>query len=126
MKLEPTKTSEPSQPEQLKTESWSKKALRNFGVGAVSGSGIGFTTIIIMQFSWIGSAWFGGEYWFFLVIATIEGLLLGIPVGGFGGLILGSIWKHRRAAIIGGFIPVLILALVINWWTSGCAIFAGC
>ena len=30
--------------------------------------------------------------------------IIGLPAGGIGGLIVGSIWKHPRASIVGGII----------------------
>jgi uncharacterized protein YacL len=38
--------------------------------------------------------------------------IIGLPAGGIGGLIVGSIWKHPRASIVGGIIFALILSVI--------------
>lgn len=43
-----------------------------------------------------------------LLVAAI----IGLPAGGIGGLIVGSIWKHPRASIVGGIIFASILSAI--------------
>jgi Fe2+ transport system protein B len=124
MNITPTDTHEPSQGEQSKTESWIRKALKNFGAGAATGSGIAFPIIIMAQISQLGKDWFSDTFFIFFDIVVSP--LVGIPIGGIGGLILGSIWKHRRAAIIGGAFSVLILAPLIYVLFSSCGALGGC
>lgn len=128
MKIEPTETDEQIQPVQPIIEARLKKALRYFGVGTAAGSSIAFTTIIIAQFSVFGTSLFQDiGFLFFLFIAIIGGLFFGIPFGGFGGLILGSIWNYRIAAMIGGSLPMLILAPVIfGLFSRTCVLLGGC
>ena len=39
--------------------------------------------------------------------------IIGLPAGGVGGLIVGNIWKHPRASIVGGIIFALILSVIV-------------
>lgn len=43
----------------------------------------------------------------FLIAALLGSVILGLPAGGIGGLIVGGLWKHKIAAGIGGITLVL-------------------
>lgn len=125
MKIDPTETISSQQGEKPTTESGLMKALKNFGRGALTGIGIIFIAIILTQFYVLGSYWFDGIV-FFPIIAIIGAFVLGLPTGGLGGLILGSIWKSPKAAIVGGAIAALILSPILFELFSSCALLGGC
>jgi magnesium-transporting ATPase (P-type) len=49
------------------------------------------------------------NFLFDLLIAAI----IGLPSGGIGGLLVGSIWRHPRASIVGGIIFAFILLCIV-------------
>jgi len=48
-----------------------------------------------------------------LLFDLLVAAIIGLPAGGIGGLIVGSIWKHPRASIVGGIIFALILSVIV-------------
>jgi hypothetical protein len=77
-----------------------------FKQGAISGGISVLLGIGLYQLPLLGTAPY------LLVAALIGAVVLGLPVGGIGGLIVGSIWKHDKAAIFGGSIIALILLAI--------------
>jgi hypothetical protein len=125
MKLDPTGTISSQQEVKPTIETGFMNALKNFGRGALTGIGLVFIAIILTQFYVLGSYWFDG-FVFFTIIAIIGALVLGLPTSGLGGLILGSIWKSPKAAIVGGAIAALLLSPIIFELFSSCALLGGC
>jgi hypothetical protein len=50
----------------------------------------------------------------FLYLVLFGTFIIGMPVGGIGGLIVGSIWKHDRAPMLGGIIAPLVLITILT------------
>jgi hypothetical protein len=61
----------------------------------------------------------------FLIAAILGGLVVGLPAGGIGGLIVGSLWKHKIAAVIGGIGLALVL-LISAFFLVPCPFLGGC
>lgn len=61
----------------------------------------------------------------FLIAALLGSLLLGLPAGGIGGLIVGSLWKHTIAAVIGG-ITLALVFLISAFFLAPCPFLGGC
>jgi len=61
----------------------------------------------------------------YLIAALLGSIILGLPAGGIGGLIIGSLWKHGRAATIGGIIFALVL-LISAFFLAPCPFLGGC
>jgi hypothetical protein len=78
-------------------------------IGAMAGSATAFCVALVSQIDEVNGSWVIA----FLVLSITWGLLLGIPFGGMGGLILASIWKNKNSAYIGGASAVAMVAL---WW----------
>jgi len=60
-----------------------------------------------------------------LLIALLAGVILGLPSGAIGGLVVGSVWKNNRAPIIGGVVLALVL-LVTIYFLAPCPFYGGC
>jgi hypothetical protein len=61
----------------------------------------------------------------FLIAALLGSLILGLPAGGIGGLIVGRLWKQRIAAVIGGITLALVL-LISAFFLAPCPYLGGC
>jgi len=48
-----------------------------------------------------------------LLVDILFAAIIGLPAGGIDGLIVGNIWKHPRASIVGGIIFALILLVIV-------------
>ena len=105
------------------TKQLTKTAFRNFAMGATTASIVGLILIIISQIVALGEYWSIG---LLLIIAIPGALITGIPTGGIGGVILGSFWKNKRAAIIGGIMAEIIIAPVLFMMFSSCGLLGGC
>ena len=92
------------------TKQLAQIALKKFGMGAATASIVGLILIFFGPIESLGSNW---TIWLFLFIMMPRVLITGIPAGGIGGFILGSIWKYKRAAIIGGIVAEIIVAPVL-------------
>ena len=79
---------------------------KRYGLGAVSGWLSSFLAIGIFQ-TYVFQQFFP----ILLFIAAIAAIGFGALGGGIGGLILGSIWKHTKAPIIGGGVGAILLFL---------------
>ena len=91
----------------ITTKQFAKANVRKMGFGALAGSLVAFTAIIIAQITAMGGFWDFSS----LFLITIPGaLFFGIPAGGIGGMILGNKGKTNKASIIGGIIAGVILA----------------
>jgi hypothetical protein len=96
------------------TKQLAKTTLKNFGAGAAIASIVGLVLVIIKTVSAAAL----GEYYYwtdesFLIIVMSRVLITGIPAGGIGGAILGSTWKHKLAAIIGGIVGEILITPVL-------------
>jgi hypothetical protein len=97
---------------------------RRFGLGAISGWLVVFLAIASFQI-----AVFRPFEPLFLIVAAISATLFGLLPGGIGGLILGSIWEHSKAPVIGGVIAtVLFLGIFLSVYRfdAFCALMGGC
>jgi hypothetical protein len=79
-------------------------------MGAVTASFVGLILIFFGPIESLGSNW---TIWTFLFIVIPRVLITGIPAGGIGGFILGSVWKYKWAAIIGGMVAEIFIAPVL-------------
>jgi hypothetical protein len=61
----------------------------------------------------------------FLLVALLGSLILGLPAGAIGGLITGSLWKHRIAVGLGGISLALVL-LISAFFLAPCPFLGGC
>jgi hypothetical protein len=86
-----------------------KATLINMRNGAIAGSAIAIAVITIVQVIAIGYF----PHWTFLFLAIPGGLFFGITPGGISGLILGKIWKNKKAAFVGGAIAGAITSFCI-------------
>jgi hypothetical protein len=91
----------------LATRHLFKTTLQKIRMGVLTGSAAGFCIAALSQIKDVNGSWVVA----FLVLSIVWGLLLGIPFGGLGGLILGSIWKNKSSAYIGGVIAAAVVAL---------------
>jgi hypothetical protein len=94
------------------TKQLTKTALKNFGTGAAIASLVGLMLVIINPVSAAAL----GDYWtieIFIIVVIPRVLITGIPAGGIGGAILGSAWKYKWAAIIGGIVAEIFIAPVL-------------
>ena len=69
-------------------------------IGSLSGIAAAFLVYLVTQSEGINISWVVS----LLILSIFWALLLGIPSGGVGGLILAAIWKNKNAAFIGGAI----------------------
>jgi hypothetical protein len=67
-------------------------------IGATAGSVAAFLVFLVMQSEGLNISWVVS----FITLSIFWALMFGIPAGGIGGLILASIWKKKKAAVIGG------------------------
>lgn len=95
---------------------------KNFRMGAMAGSILGLILIIISQVVALRKYWSIG----LLIIAIPGAIITGLPTGGIGGLILGSVWKNKWAAIIGGIVAWIIIAPALFRMFSSCGLLGGC
>lgn len=79
----------------------------NLQVGALAGIAAVFLVYLVIQSEGINISWLVS----FLILSIFWSLLMGIPSGGFGGLILAAIWKYKYAAFIGGAIAGALFSL---------------
>lgn len=77
-----------------------------FKQGAISGGISVLLAIALYQLPLLGTAPS------LLIMAFLGAVVLGLPVGGMGGLIVGGIWKHDKAAIFGGVLIALVLLAI--------------
>ncbi len=102
-----------------------------FWLGAISGAFSGGISLLLAQ-GLFRSGLVGnqqsGSFIFDLLLASFGAIIIGMPSGGIGGLIVGSIWKNDRAPIIGGIIVplVLITILTILFILVPCPFLGGC
>jgi hypothetical protein len=95
-------------------------SLERFGVGGFSSLVVAFIFTALIHLVTLG------KYWdvFFLTVAVIVALV-SLPIGGVGGLILGSVWKHNKAAMIGGVIVGVLVPILFATLLT-CPFFGGC
>ena len=105
------------------TKQLAKTTLKNFGMGATTASIVGLILIIITQVAALDKYWSVG---LLLIIAIPGALITGVPTGGIGGVILGSVWRYKRAAIIGGFVAEIIITPILFMIFSSCGLLGGC
>lgn len=79
--------------------------------GALAGSVTACGVYLVLESAGLNLSWLFA----YLVLSIVWGLLFGIPFGGLGGVMLGSIWKHRFAAWVGGGLAAMIFAAI---WIS--------
>jgi hypothetical protein len=92
-----------------RTRQFVKTRLRYFGIGAIAGLATGIAVYVItIAFLQAG---FENNCLLSNVIGSMN--IFGIASGGIGGLILGIKWKNKRAALIGGVIAVVVLAVTV-------------
>jgi len=80
----------------------------------LAGSAAALFLALVSQINEVNGSWVVA----FLVLSITWGLLLGIPSGGIGGLILASVWKNKRSAFIGGAMAGFLVAFwgwVLHW-----------
>jgi hypothetical protein len=82
--------------------------------GAIAGSAVALVELLIAQASTNHDSWFN---WFnalipYLIIDIPGALFFGVSAGSFGGLILGSIWKNKKAVFVGGAIAGGIISFL--------------
>lgn len=106
-----------------------KGVLYLFGRGATFGA---ITVFVILASFWfllfpLTGFWHldFSEATSFLIAALLGSLILGLPAGGIGGLILGSLWKHSIAAVMGGIALALVL-LISGFFLAPCPFLGGC
>ena len=111
--------------EQAKLDDGKPSKSKNFWVGGVAGSVALLIGLIILPFA-VAIYEEGiqkglieiAEQWIFNLQLSISvgipaSLCLGFPAGGIGGVIIGSLWKNKKAAIYGGVITAIILIPVV-------------
>jgi hypothetical protein len=76
-------------------------------VGSSAGVAATFLVYLVRQSEGLNTSWLVS----FVVLSIVWALLLGIPSGGIGGLILAAIWKNKYAVFIGGAITGAIFSL---------------
>jgi hypothetical protein len=74
--------------------------------GAIAGSAVAFVMLQIASASSNHASWYN---WFnglipSLIIDIPGALIFGVSAGSIGGMILGSIWKNKKAEFVGGAI----------------------
>lgn len=84
-----------------------KTNLQKIRRGVLAGSASGILIAMLSQVKDLNGSWVVA----FLVLSITWGLLLGVSFGGLGGLTLGSIWKNKGSAYIGGVIAAAAVAL---------------
>ena len=82
--------------------------------GAIAGSAVAFVELQITYASSNHDSWYN---WFqglipTLIIDILGALVFGISAGSIGGLILGSIWKNKKAVFVGGAIAGGIISFL--------------
>jgi len=82
------------------TKQFVKATLINMRNGAIAGSATAIVVTTIVQV--IAFGYFAFVPFFFLAIPG--GLFFGISPGGISGLLLGKIWKNKKATFVGGAI----------------------
>jgi hypothetical protein len=100
-----------------------------FGRGAIFGAIAIFLVLATFWFVFLPLTGFWhldiSEASLFLIGALLGGIILGLPVGGVGGFILGSIWKHGKSASIGGIILALVMLITV-FFLIPCPFLGGC
>jgi hypothetical protein len=100
-----------------------------FGRGAISGVIVVFVLLATLWFLILPLTGFwhlsNSEVFIFLIVALLGSIVLGLPAGGIGGVVVGSIWKAVNAAIIGGVIFALV-SLTILFLLIPCPFLGGC
>ena len=82
--------------------------------GAIAGSAVALVELLIAQTAGNHDSWLN---WFnalipYLIIDIPGSLIFGVSAGSIGGMILGTIWKNKKAVFIGGAIAAGIMSLL--------------
>jgi hypothetical protein len=106
-----------------------KVGLYLFGRGAIFGAIAVFVLLASFWFLFLPLTGFwhldSSEAASFLIAAMVGSLILGLPAGGIGGFIFGTLWKHRIAAIIGG-VGLSLVLLISAFFLAPCPFLGGC
>ena len=88
------------------TKQSAKATLIKMRNGAIAGSAVALAVLLSAQTSSNHDSW---NNWFnalipYLIIDIPGGLIFGVSAGSIGGMILGSVWKNKKAVFVGGAI----------------------
>jgi len=82
--------------------------------GAIAGSAVAFVVLQIAHASSNHDSWYNWFHGFIpsLIIDIPGALVFGVSAGTIGGMILGSIWKNKKAVFVGGAIAGGIISFL--------------